>query len=612
MADEDFAEVTDKPRKRRIVGRKTDFEKKRRVSDHTAGEDCRCSRLKCFETVHEEERNDLLSKFNKLDSKDEQDSFLSSLIRVSNVSRRRLRKPEEEANLHEHSFMYFVRVPRDNNNNEDKDSVVEIQVCRSALCSIFGIGKHRISRISNSIASTGFPPKDMRGRHSNRPHAHDSETIEHVKSHISSFQGRKSHYSVSRTDVFYLPESLNITKMFQLFCEQNPNTRIKYETYRKVFNEHFNIKFGFPRSDTCSKCDELEAKISHLNTVLKSPETSETERETMSKEKACAVVEKALHLKKADVFYQRKTIAKQRSKAAIHEDFEAVAFDFQKNLPTPNVTSNDVYYKRQLSVYTFDIHVLSSDDVYLYTYDQTVANKGSDDVCSFLYDFFFEKLPFIVRKLELFCDNCGGQNKNWTVLRFLHWLVHVKKRFDSIKITFPIRGHSYLECDRDMVLIDQKAHVETPMEWFKLFEQSRKNPSSFNVVQVSSDMMYDFSKCLLKMYKKTCPVATRPIRELVIETGHPRIMKVRTSWNGMYETAVIRTANHCKVSDTTLSSLYTAPLPISEDKYKDLQVLKRFCSPGVHCFYDQLPFFVGRRGEKAANVDNDHDDDSDC
>ena len=35
---------------------------------------------------------------------------------------------------------------------------------------------------------------------------------------------------------------------------------------------------------------------------------------------------------------------------------DMISFDFQKNLETPNLFHNDVYYLRQLSTYSFGIH----------------------------------------------------------------------------------------------------------------------------------------------------------------------------------------------------------------------------------------------------------------
>ncbi|GFS20968.1 voltage-dependent calcium channel unc-36 [Elysia marginata] len=96
----------------------------------------------------------------------------------------------------------------------------------------------------------------------------------------------------------------------------------------------------------------------------------------------------------------------------------AACFDFWKNLPSPNVTTRDIYYKRQLSTYTFNVHELGSNTGRLFTY-------GSNEVCSMLMAYFNTlSLSPDVNRLLLFCDSCPGQNKNWTVFRFLHYMVH--------------------------------------------------------------------------------------------------------------------------------------------------------------------------------------------
>lgn len=71
-----------------------------------------------------------------------------------------------------------------------------------------------------------------------------------------------------------------------------------------------------------------------------------------------------VHKMKAETLYKRKFQAKISMKAP---HIEAVCFDFQKNLPVPNITTNDVYYRRQLSFHSFNIHVLSTQDSVFYT-----------------------------------------------------------------------------------------------------------------------------------------------------------------------------------------------------------------------------------------------------
>ena len=72
--------------------------------------------------------------------------------------------------------------------------------------------------------------------------------------------------------------------------------------------------------------------------------------------------------------------------------------------------------------------MLSSNEVFLYCYDETIARKGANEVISILNDFFMKHLDKEIRSVELFCDSCAGQNKNYTLFRFMDFLIHEKKK----------------------------------------------------------------------------------------------------------------------------------------------------------------------------------------
>ena len=181
--------------------------------------------------------------------------------------------------------------------------------------------------------------------------------------------------------------------MFDMFKQQYPNVKCCKESYRKIFTTRFNVSFGYPRQDTCSKCDEIRAKIEG------NPNEDE-KRELME--------ELDNHQASAKVFYRRKISKSQES--LTYNTRAAIAFDFWKNLRTPNVTTNDVFYRRQLSFHAFNIHILGQNEVNVYTYDETVAKRGADDVSSMLFQFIQHYLPEDVEHLDLFCDSCPAQN----------------------------------------------------------------------------------------------------------------------------------------------------------------------------------------------------------
>ena len=86
---------SDRPKKRKVLGRQKDQAKKARLAGHIVGKACRCPRLYCFHNTSEAERQALIAAFNALESKDAQHSSLFSLIEVKSVARRRPRLDDE-------------------------------------------------------------------------------------------------------------------------------------------------------------------------------------------------------------------------------------------------------------------------------------------------------------------------------------------------------------------------------------------------------------------------------------------------------------------------------------------------------------------------------------
>lgn len=93
-------------------------------------------------------------------------------------------------------------------------------------------------------------------------------------------------------------------------------------------------------------------------------------------------MEETLLLRKAEQIYK---IKRSYRKELIKTDtLEAISIDYQKKLPSPNITTNDAYNRWQLNFITFNVHILSSGQSIFYTYNVFVAKKGADDVCSMM------------------------------------------------------------------------------------------------------------------------------------------------------------------------------------------------------------------------------------
>lgn len=82
---------------------------------------------------------------------------------------------------------------------------------------------------------------------------------------------------------------------------------------------------------------------------------------------------------------------------------------------------------------------------YMYSFIEGQAKKESESVVSFVYDCLVKKMNTNIKEVVFLSDACGVQNRNLLMVKFEIWLVK-KFSVDNSHI-FPVRGHSFNQCD---------------------------------------------------------------------------------------------------------------------------------------------------------------------
>ena len=72
----------------------------------------------------------------------------------------------------------------------------------------------------------------LQGKHTNRPLAFSEHIVNSIIDHIKSFRGRQSHYALHDTRMLYLPEEINLSKMYDMYMEHFPQYKVCHESYR--------------------------------------------------------------------------------------------------------------------------------------------------------------------------------------------------------------------------------------------------------------------------------------------------------------------------------------------------------------------------------------------
>lgn len=141
----------------------------------------------------------------------------------------------------------------------------------------------------------------------------------------------------------------------------------------------------------------------------------------------------------------------------------------------------------------------------MYMYHEGIAKKSRNEVCTFLQDYIEKNVSPEVKELYLFSDNCSGQNKNHTVLRFLAALCD-SGRFDKIIYFLPVRGHSFLPCDRDFGTIKRTVRradrVFLPKDFTNMVQKCSNNKNKFEVKEIETDDIKDFKSWWISKWKK--------------------------------------------------------------------------------------------------------------
>lgn len=561
------------------------------------GPSCQCSN-RCFEKIGENVKK-IFTTFWQMGDYSTQNAYIAGCVKISTPKRHYKRDGQSRKGF---SMAYYVC-----NNG------VDMKICKTAFISMHGISNGRLSRTLEKKKKDGNSGLDQRGQHKNRPNKIDEELITRVKEHIESFPTQTSHYSRScNPKRKYLSSELNITRMYLMYKENEIEANrepVKEWFYRNIFNFHFNLSFGTPKTDTCKLCDSLQIKI---------------EAATSEEDKKRNIDAKEVHLRKVDA-----------AKTALDSDIEnakndstsiIICMDLQQALPTPKLETSIVFYKRQLWTYNFCIHDMVTNASYMFLWSEDTAKRGSEEIMSCVFK-FVSTLPASVRNLIIYSDSCCGQNKNFGAVVFWLFLIHTG-RFDTIQHKFLVSGHTFMACDRDFGLIEQekkrRQNIYTPQQYVDVVLKSRRKQPFLTYLMNSGDF-YSLTNLIQKVTKRVVTISGNKLdfrKLMVMSFSKDKPLSYQVKWNhtnlDTWEEVDIhkkskgrRSLNNPDMifANQVLENKYNGKVPITKGKKKDLNDLLCFIPPVYHEFYNNLEFLPGEGDAVQQENDDDSDDD---
>lgn len=428
----------------------------------------------------------------------------------------------------------------------------QIFLCKVEFLAVHGLqfSAKRVEILSRKLKyNVSIPKSDGRGKHEHHKRV-GADSLNMVREHINIIPKYVSHYSrVVNPNKVYLDCDMNISGLYRKYVEwinQKNETEAdavdvniakrskvtkKYEVvsedkYRRIFCTEYNIGFKLPRSDTCKTCDSINIKLA-----------AEKDDAVIAQLKA------ELEAHQIDAQKMQDDLKKFIEQAKASGDYDVFIFDLQQALLTPTLTVGDAFYLRKALTYNFGIHDGKTGKGFMFMWSENVAGRGSDEIASCIWKYIKLCKP-TAKRLVIYSDNCGGQNKNWNLMALWRQLV-LDGVYESIEHRFLVPGHTRLPCDRDFALIENEkkrvVQVYSPEHWYKIVaDANKKNP--FIVTVMKNEDFFSFEQLLRTITKKTTTDAKVPLqfrlgRCFLFKSEHGDTMYVRHDIDGDVKTA---------------------------------------------------------------------------
>lgn len=424
-----------------------------RQYQRSVGARCNCKRGECSK-ITDEARQAIFNAFWNADSdKKSRQSFIIAHTERK-AKKRAILAPQRNRGA---SVVYFLTVG-------DKKHTV----CQDFFLNTLSISsKMVLYNLKKTVNGVRVQP-EKRPAHNQTPDDVKMSVINHIK----MFPKIESHYCRRDIKREYLESHLTIRQMYRLYKKASPANTAKEHFYRKVFNTEFNLGFHVPSKDQCDDCDIFKKKLAPSD-----------------KEKA----EYEAHNRRKDQARDAKEVDKSLKDGTL-----AVTFDLQQVLTVPRLFAGSSYYKRKLNTYNLTFYELQTGTGHCYTWTESEANRGSNDIASLIIKF----LTMIdetggVHRVILYSDTCGGQNRNKVVITAILSFLATSRNIKRVTQKFFEKGHSHMECDSMHSCIEgegSKGEVELPSDYITIMKAARKSGSPYRVTEICHSDIKDYSQ----------------------------------------------------------------------------------------------------------------------
>lgn len=419
-------------------------------------------RFEC-EFITDDHRQDIQDAFFNIGDLTRQREWVARHIAVS--------KPKiSHGERKERSISYFL--PK---------SEIKVRVCKVMFLNTIGVSERVVrTTIEKLEENSGVLEGEKRG--GRRQTMKDAYLREQIQQHIERYPKMESHYCRQSTSYQYLSSDLNVAAMHRMFQNEFPDINVSETLYRNVF-KGMKLKFHSPKKDMCGICESYRTG----NPTLRAELSEKYTRHILQKEQVRRLKDEA------------------KEKSGLDAKYVTASFDLQQVLYLPKSNRSEVFYKRRLACYNLTIFDIGSREGFCYFAHEGLTCRGSNEICSYVYDFLQKKDADGAENVTLFSDGCTGQNKNTITPTMLLFFIQNSVNVKTVSLHYFETGHGQNEGDSMHSAIEKEVsnlpEIFLPCQLAIAFQTARKKPKRpYNVAEVGSDDIQDWKELSVDLF----------------------------------------------------------------------------------------------------------------
>ena len=481
---------------------------------------CKCKRIKCYENITQESRLKINEAYWQLPSVRRRD-WINKNVVVSYPKTRTYSVQQVPDFVHNKSHdsrrkitrYFFLPVLVEGMESKEESCSSRTSVCQKMFLGTLGYTTDTVlvSVKGATDPSTGIAQKSKRGKHAPK-HKLTEEDVQTMRDHVNKYKPCISHYRRENApNRLYLPSELSIGEMYEDYkLEMVDKTNMKtcsYMSYHRVITS-MNISFAKLGVEECETCDRFALHRNESVNKKAGSKRSNHEIESCDDE-SCEICSNY----KSHVSIVKCIRKLYKNDKVRQEDTVVVSCDLQKVILLPRLPGyKESIFTSRLIAFNLSFVPLgkikgaventdkcanqSAAEAVAVCWHEEIRGRKDEDICSGYLKFLMSSQCRDAKHVIIWCDNCGGQNKCWTLYTALVNIVNCDiTNLETVTIRYFEKGHSFMSADHFHAKVEKQLKYADKVYDFKDYVQC-VNKAPGIVQSMEAGDFFDFEKGL--------------------------------------------------------------------------------------------------------------------